>query len=221
MAISHSLSLLLLMRCSMATGWTMPHRQSQLAAGLHPMPTALGSGGPFFEEEYEFECPDKDECEIDWSKAPAKADTIGSSSSIPEPEDSDDECDDEEGCEIDWDAMPDFDEDEAETAKPSSFANQVQQSLNSKKGRVRLEMNWQIDECQTDEDSCEGFCEECSGSGKMPCRFCRGTKIAAYGDDYRTCIVCAEGSEDCSACRGTGKIAPWTTTYLEGNSSSQ
>lgn len=200
---------------SMAMGWMMPNQRRQLA--MHPVTTALRSSGPFFEEEYEFECPEEDDCEIDWSKAPeTEAMNTAPSPGIPEPEVIDD-CEDEDECEIDWDAMPGFNDEEleAETANQRNFGFQAQQSM--EKGRVRLEMTWQIDECQTDEDSCEGFCEECAGSGKMPCRFCRGTNVVAYGNDYRTCIVCAEGSEDCSKCRGTGKIAPWTTTYLEGN----
>ena len=91
-----------------------------------------------------------------------------------EPEE-DFECPDEEGCEIDWDNMPGFDDEEEEepVLDETSFAAQAVASM--ERSRVQLEMRWQIDECETDVDTCEDFCEDCAGSGKQYCRFCRGT----------------------------------------------
>jgi hypothetical protein len=207
-----------LLMSSMVMGWMMSNHHQQL--NRRPITMALRSGS-FFEEEFEFECPKEDECELDWSKMPeSEAKNAVQPSDTAKPEDVD--CEDEDECEIDWDAMPGFEEEEfkeePQMASTRTFGFQAQKSMN--KGRVRLEMNWQIDECQTDEDSCEGFCQECAGSGTMACRFCRGTNVVAYGKEYRTCVICAEGKEACSSCRGTGKIAPWTTTYLDGHNKS-
>jgi hypothetical protein len=59
-----------------------------------------------------------------------------------------------------------------------------------------------------------------AGSGRMSRRICRGTNVVACGKEHRTCAICAQGKEACSFCRGTGKIAPRTTTYLDGNNKS-
>merc|ERR1712224_943890 len=89
--------------------------------------------------------------------------------------------------------------------------------------KVNLEMRWQMDECEVDVDTCEDFCEDCAGSGRQHCRFCRGTGITAFGNEFRPCIVCKDacGYEECSSCRGTGSIAPWAATmddYMHGES---
>jgi hypothetical protein len=131
------------------------------------------------------------------------------------------ECGDEEECEIDWDLMPGGDDEE--TAAPENIevtpeqpgsmgAQAIPQMKQVEDVQVRLEMNWQIDECKTDEDACEDFCEECAGSGKQACRFCRGTNVLAMNGEFRKCIICTEGKEECASCRGTGFIAPWAST---------
>jgi hypothetical protein len=133
------------------------------------------------------------------------------------------ECGDEEECEIDWDLMPSTAGDEEEEAAASENtkvtpehgsmgAQAILQMNQVEEVQVRLEMNWQIDECKTDEDSCEDFCEDCAGSGKQNCRFCRGTSILAMNGDFRKCSVCTEGKEECNSCSGTGFIAPWAST---------
>lgn len=133
--------------------------------------------GPFFGPEEEFECPEEDECEID------------------------------------WDAMPGFEDDEVEDrAEKEVMAHDASPLESLEKQRVRYEMNWQIEECKDDEDLCEDFCPDCAGSGKMTCRFCRGTGFIVFGDEFRPCKICKDGLEDCSTCRGTGHIAPWVTT---------
>ena len=144
--------------------------------------TRFSSTGPFFAPEEEFDCPDEGECEIDWSLMPG------------------------------WDDEEEDDVDDAPEASisPTTYGELAAQSM--ERDRLKFEVNWQIDECREDHDYCEDFCEECAGSGKMVCRFCRGTKFIVFGEDFRPCIICSEGQEDCSACRGTGQVAPWATT---------
>lgn len=133
-------------------------------------------------------------------------------------------CPDEEECEIDWDKMPEFtsdeeveDERDLDMQPPPSYGSLADASFGT--GRVRLEMNWQLEECETDEDSCTDFCPECAGSGRQPCRFCRGTGIVTFGKDFRPCLICSDavvsGQENCSSCSGTGQIAPWASTMEE------
>jgi hypothetical protein len=132
-------------------------------------------------------------------------------------------CPDEEECEIDWDRMPGFmadekeDESDVDLQPRPTYGSLAEDSLD--RGRVRLEMNWQIEECETDETSCTDFCLECAGSGRQPCRFCRGTGVVVFGKDFRSCLICSEtmmiGQENCSGCRGTGRIAPWASTMKE------
>jgi hypothetical protein len=145
------------------------------------------------------------------------------------------ECGDEEECEIDWDLMPstgdDGEKEKEETAttaattaasenikvtpQPGTMGAQAIPQMNSvvvEDVQVRLEVNWQIDECKTDEDACEDFCEDCAGSGKQACRFCRGTNILAMNSEFRKCSICTEGKEECNSCSGTGFIAPWAST---------
>lgn len=206
---------------SVANGFIHSRHLSHRQYITPPISTKLGSG-PFFEDEFEFECPKEPEveCEIDWDKMPKdeKPNDDEIQADTP-PNDDDLGCEDEDECEIDWDSMPDFQEEEAgvepQTAKSTTFGEQAVESLS--KFRTRLEMNEQIEECETDEDLCEDFCAECAGSGKMPCRFCRGTKTVVFGTAFRACIICSDGTEACGSCRGTGKIAPWASTYLEGN----
>lgn len=148
--------------------------------------------GPFFGPEEEFTCPDEEECEIDWDLMPGF----------------------EEGS--DADKMDVVEESDVDLQPRPNFGTQALDSLD--KGRVRLEMSWQIDECETDQDTCSDFCADCAGSGKQPCRFCRGTGIVSFGMEFRPCLICVHavvGQETCSSCRGTGKIAPWASTMKD------
>ena len=83
-------------------------------------------------------------------------------------------------------------------------------------GRVQLEMNWQINECEADKDYCSNTCRDCEGSGRIICRFCHGKGMIAFGTaDFRPCIICSpslSGFEECHTCQGTGQIAPWAST---------
>mmetsp|Transcript_65865 Transcript_65865/g.184135 ORF Transcript_65865/g.184135 Transcript_65865/m.184135 type:complete len:234 (-) Transcript_65865:191-892(-) len=158
----------------------------------------LQAAGPFFGPEEEFACPDEEECEIDWDAMPGFEGNDESSSKL-----LDDDVDEDES---DVDMQP----------RPTFFGSQALESFD--KGRVRLEMNWQIDECETDKDSCADFCPDCAGSGRQPCRFCRGTGIVSFGNEFRRCLICTKavvGQEDCASCRGTGQIAPWASTMEE------
>lgn len=148
--------------------------------------------GPFFGPEEEFACPDEEECEIDWDLMPGFGDDDNTVAA-------------EEEDESDVDLQP-----------RQSFGSQALESL--EKGRVHLEMSWQMNECETDKDSCSDFCPDCAGSGYQACRFCRGVGIVAFGNEFRPCLICADavvGQEHCSSCRGTGQIAPWASTMMQ------
>jgi hypothetical protein len=155
----------------------------QSLAVLHAAP------GPFFGPVEEFECPEEEECEIDWDLMPSWEEEDGG--------------EDKEATE---EAIND-------SINDSSFGAQALQSLD--KSRVKYEMNWQIEECQEDEDLCDDFCEVCAGGGKQACRFCRGTNMMAFANDIGFCLICTAGKEDCASCRGTGRIAPWAITMDE------
>jgi hypothetical protein len=140
----------------------------------------------------------------------------------------DDNCEEQGECEINWDLMPGGDENEevAEednlqeskpkakskaTSRPTMGEHALKSIDNT---RVRLEASWEIEECKTSVASCEDFCNECSGSGRQACRFCRGTNMLML-DTFRVCPICEQGKEDCEPCRGTGFIAPWASTVDE------
>lgn len=179
---------------------TPTHSSSSLVVSLLLL-SAASTEGPFFGPEEEFLCPDEDECEIDWDKMPEFASEDNDVPPPPQQQQQEDESD------IDLQPRP-------------TYGSLAEASLD--RGRVRLEMNWQIEECETAQGSCTDFCLECAGSGRQPCRFCRGTGVIVFGtDDFRPCLICCShtsttvGQEDCSACRGTGQIAPWASTMNE------
>jgi len=153
-----------------------------------------------------------------------------------------DECPDEEECEINWDLMPGFSENEdnedEETATIQKEAEAVyasqqltQQHTLGKyerttvtKSRMLLDMTWQIEQCEVEEEaeamatslsssssSCTDFCAECAGAGTHYCNFCRGTRTIAFGNgEFRTCLICNnEGKMPCSSCQGSGHVATW------------
>lgn len=204
---------------------------------------AINSQNDIFNAD-ESDCPDEEECEIDWGAMPGfeeEEETKKDESNINAQSDifnSDDpDCPDEDECEIDWSSMPGFEEEEEESTKEkettnvyedlhligdetddlepqNAYVRQVQPSI--EKSRTILEMNWQIENCVVDEDTCTDFCAECAGSGKAWCKFCRGTGMIAFGNDFRSCLLCVNGRVDCDACSGTGKISPWAKTH-DGN----
>lgn len=202
------MSVLTLTPTSMIQGWLVVHtspqrngwpsRHSWIPSSNSPHgrlrnDVFIHRAGPFFGPEEEFVCPDEEECEIDWDRMPGF-----------EGDDSDaNKVNVEEESDVDLQPRP-------------NFGTQALDSL--EKGRVHLEMSWQMDECENDSDTCSDFCSDCSGSGKQPCRFCRGTGIVSFGREFRPCLICVHavvGQETCSSCRGTGKIAPWASTMKD------
>lgn len=161
------------------------------------------SGDIFFEDESD--CPEEEECEIDWSAMPGFEDGGD--------DDDDDETSDDKETESTNNAIEKhLIGDETDELEPQeAYIRQVERSVD--KSRTILEMNWQIENCIVDEDSCTDFCSECAGSGKTWCNFCRGTGIIAFGNEFRPCLLCKEGRIDCSACSGTGKVSPWAKTH--------
>jgi len=208
------------------------------------------------------DCPDEDECEIDWGAMPGFGDDDdddtkkdGSTSNVVSQDESDPDCPDEDECEIDWGAMPGFgDDDDEDDAKKEldqeataaatttttatdllhenrdlvgdetdelepqdAYVCKVERSIDT--SRKILEMNWQIENCAVDEDTCTDFSSDCSGSGKTSCKFCHGTRTISFfhhgtnTHEQRSCLLCADGRVDCPTCAGTGAISPWAKTH--------
>mmetsp|Transcript_17561 Transcript_17561/g.40457 ORF Transcript_17561/g.40457 Transcript_17561/m.40457 type:complete len:174 (-) Transcript_17561:293-814(-) len=108
-----------------------------------------------------------------------------------------------------------FEDDELDELEPQeAYVRQMERTV--EKSRTILEMNWQIENCVVDSDACTDFCTECAGSGKTWCKFCRGTGMIAFGNEFRSCMLCENGRVDCSACAGTGMISPWAKTHDNG-----
>uniref|UniRef100_A0A7S4AQY5 Uncharacterized protein n=1 Tax=Pseudo-nitzschia australis TaxID=44445 RepID=A0A7S4AQY5_9STRA len=167
------------------------------------------------------DCPEEEECEIDWSSMPGfgddndedetaeenaipsanaqNSDTSSSSMKYTTQEVKYDDRDDEINEKLD------------ELEPQEAYVRQVKRSI--EQSRTHMEMNWQIEDCVVDEDTCVDACSDCGGSGKVHCMFCRGTGIIAFGDEFRSCILCKGGLTDCKACTGTGSIASWAKTH--------
>jgi len=152
------------------------------------------------------------------------------------PEDEDELCGDEEECEIDWSQMPDFDEEErqleAEEASLKAALSQLEQNFeleclpdikrqkqhvaSMNKVRLRLEMNWKVEEAKDECDvqrvqTCAHACQDCGGTGFTECRFCKGTAVLRMtSTSFRPCSICQQGVEICRNCKGSGWVAGWT-----------
>ncbi|KAL3936139.1 MAG: hypothetical protein SGARI_002689, partial [Bacillariaceae sp.] len=169
-----------------------------------------------------FECPDEEECEIDWDRMPfddnddandtpstAGSDNLQTSSGGVSASTSDSNTNNLELSVEEYTNIGD--EDPKDDLQPQSYEHQVANSL--EKSRVFYEMSWQVQECEVEEDRCSDFCPDCAGSGRSFCKLCRGTRTIAFGSDFRTCIMCDEdGKTECASCRGSGQIAPWVKT---------
>uniref|UniRef100_A0A7R9WVV6 Uncharacterized protein n=1 Tax=Craspedostauros australis TaxID=1486917 RepID=A0A7R9WVV6_9STRA len=155
---------------------------------------------PFFEDDEDCDPYEEDDCLPNWdfgqasiSESAPAASTSGVAVGI----DTDDERD------IDMQPRP------AESLANIGATSKA--SVTDK--RVHLEVTWQIDECKTTDDACEDFCEECAGSGRVRCHFCRGTRTLVMNGEFSVCPICDEhGTVECNACSGTGFIAPWAST---------
>ena len=165
------------------------------------------------------DCPDEDECEIDWGAMPGFGD---------------DDDEDDAKKESDQEATAaatttttatdllhenrDLVGDETDELEPQdAYVCKVERSIDT--SRKILEMNWQIENCAVDEDTCTDFCSDCSGSGKTSCKFCHGTRTISFfhhgtnTHEQRSCLLCADGRVDCPTCAGTGAISPWAKTH--------
>ena len=194
---------ILLGTCRRSSAWVLPNL-SQLPKSSYSRFLALNSQSGIFFEESDPDCPDEDECEIDWSAMPGFDD-----------DEDDDSKKNEEFSKLNETTNiveKHLIGDEADELEPrEAYVRQVERSVD--KSRTILTMNWEIENCEVDEDSCTDFCAECAGSGKTWCKFCRGTGIIAFGDEFRSCLLCKEGRVDCNACSGTGKISAWAKTH--------
>jgi len=191
--------------CRRTSSWILPN-SSYLPKTSYTRSLAIHSQSEriFNDESSDPDCPDEDECEIDWGAMPGFEDD----------DDDDEKKDESAGAKANTDTIVDkyLIGDETDELEPQeAYVRKVERSID--KSRTILEMNWQIENCIVDEDSCTDFCAECAGSGKTWCKFCRGTGVIAFGNEFRPCLLCEEGRIDCSACAGTGKISSWAKTH--------
>jgi len=191
---------ILLGTCRRSSSWVLPGN-SQLPQTRNYRPLAINARPDIFYQDVS-DCPDEDECEIDWGAMPGF-------------DDDDDETKEETTKEAEATSVHTERHligDELDELEPQeAYVRQVRQSV--EKSRTILEMNWEIENCIVDEDTCTDFCSECSGAGKSLCKFCRGTRTISLGNEFRPCLLCANGRVDCSACSGTGNISPWAKTH--------
>ncbi|KAG7351195.1 hypothetical protein IV203_010555 [Nitzschia inconspicua] len=208
------LSTLSLSSLPSSLAWLMP-AATTTRSRVGPVFQSQHQPGVFFGPEEEFECPDEEECEIDWDKMPGFDDDSTSEHNV-ETEASVHENSSiknnnrlvVEYSNIDDDNSYDYDDD----LQPKSYDHPVRNSL--EKSRTFYEMSWQVDECNVEPDNCSDFCPDCAGSGRQFCKFCRGTRTIAFGSEFRTCIICdTDGRVECGTCRGTGGVAPWAMTH--------
>jgi len=203
-AIIITSAVLLLSACRQTSSWMLVQRQQTKT--LHQLPITTGiyshTPGIFFQDESD--CPDEEECEINWDLMPGY-------------NDNDDDDEGEKTSEQNKEKVTVVEEEETQSSYSySSYVRPQVKPRSIEKSRVIFEMNWQIEDCVVDEDTCTDFCSECSGSGNQWCKFCRGTRMISFGKggEFRTCLICStDGKIECSACSGTGNISPWAATH--------
>eukprot|EP00539_Tryblionella_compressa_P003639 CAMPEP_0178742632 /NCGR_PEP_ID=MMETSP0744-20121128/5783_1 /TAXON_ID=913974 /ORGANISM="Nitzschia punctata, Strain CCMP561" /LENGTH=200 /DNA_ID=CAMNT_0020395597 /DNA_START=25 /DNA_END=628 /DNA_ORIENTATION=- len=99
--------------------------------------------GVFFGPEEEFECPDEEECEIDWDKMPGyDGEDEGAASN--------EELLPGKSTNLYTNFVDEEDADALDDLQPKSYEHEVQNSV--EKSRVLFEVNWQVDECNVDHD---------------------------------------------------------------------
>ena len=148
---------------------SMSPRRTAAVASSSRASTVARRGSSIFYEVDPDECPDEEECEINWDLMPGFA----------ENEDTEDE------------ETATTQQKEAEAVYASQQLTQ-QHTLGKyerttvTKSRMLLDMTWQIEQCEVEEEaeamatslssSCTDFCAECAGAGTHYCNFCRGTR---------------------------------------------
>ncbi|KAK4523997.1 hypothetical protein GAYE_SCF01G1896 [Galdieria yellowstonensis] len=100
------------------------------------------------------------------------------------------------------------------SSKQANGSSPLQWSEEVERKRLYLERKYRFFEKQF---ATIQSCTVCNGSGKLPCKFCKGTGFMTLGDTLLCsvsgncdCVVCkSQGEVDCEHCRGTGHIAGW------------
>jgi len=186
--------------CQIGSSWVLPKCSQNRCGTLCDQSISSKLQSHVFNGD-DPDCPEEDECEIDWGSMPGFGD--------------DDEKNEEPNKELETTSVYENQHligDETDELEPQqAYVPQVERSID--KSRKILEMNWQIENCEVDEDTCTDFCADCAGSGKSRCKFCRGTRMIAFGNEFRPCLLCVDGRSNCSSCAGTGKIASWAKTH--------
>lgn len=118
------------------SSWVLPSSSLNRRLWSPRLTTIVESSRPsiFFEDEYE--CPEEDECEIDWSSMPGFDDDKEEVADAEKSKISygfEPDCPNEDECEIDWDMMPGFAEDENESkeSKVEAFVSDPVNSIES------------------------------------------------------------------------------------------
>eukprot|EP00536_Pseudo-nitzschia_multiseries_P006828 jgi/Psemu1/304410/fgenesh1_kg.150_\ len=164
------------------------------------------------------DCPEEEECEIDWSLMPGFDDddenkideettiALESPSSIFNSDDPD--CPEEEECEIDWSMMPGFDDDDAdETEKEESNPSGKMQNVGPVEERYE-EINEKLNELEPK----DVYVRQVQRSTeKSRTHLEMNWQIADCVVDKDTCTdICSDcsgsGKVQCQFCHGTGNI---------------
>jgi hypothetical protein len=197
-----------------SVAWLMPAATTTRSIAGSVRPLFAQRPGVFFGPEEEFECPEEEECEIDWDRMPGFADEGEAEHNVEtEPSVQENSHRDNKNPVVEYTNIGD--EDPADDELQPIYDHSQHKIHNSvEKTRTFYEMSWQVDECNVEPDTCSDFCPDCAGSGRQFCKFCRGTRTIAFGKEFRSCLICdVDGRVECAACRGTGSVAPWAATH--------
>mmetsp|Transcript_29283 Transcript_29283/g.59902 ORF Transcript_29283/g.59902 Transcript_29283/m.59902 type:complete len:168 (+) Transcript_29283:30-533(+) len=127
---------------------------------------------------------------------------------------------------LDDDELPSVPLEEMENLLRELTQASLAYSFDAEREAKRLELTWMIremtvecdvdnrDDVVRDVSQCGNTCTTCSGSGKIICRFCKGTGFFMIGNDLigrnNACPTCrSKGEEVCQLCVGSGSIAKW------------
>jgi hypothetical protein len=184
------------------------------------------------DDDYDEECPDEEECEIDWSKMPSgdeEPEPAQASASSTSHGKQGNESTAKIQNDNDQIEENDDDDDDGDEHVPNPLAPVHVRNL-----RLRMEMQWQMTEAAVECDvynppTCGSDpCQDCNGQGFNECRFCRGTTVlwmrqppgGSEGDNnkdkssFTTCNICQQGTETCRSCQGSGWVSGWARLQL-------